>query len=481
MHARTAPSPPAPLLLRRATVVDTRDGSHRPETDVLVRDGVITAVGRGITPPDGTETVDTHGHYLVPGYNDMHAHPLGRGGDVAATLELMLAHGITGYRQMSGDLDLLRDRAAGRLTFPDTAPALLALPGPLLTMLNTATPEQAAATVREQVEAGADFVKSAAMTKERFFDAQAEALRLGVPLVGHLPGGIDVLRASRLGMRSIEHFGSGLGVLACCSTEEDAIQAAAGERQRLTLPKIRLPFMDKAVAALMRRVVLNPVNLNRAEDIALVEHAVRTYDEGRTRALAAHFAADGTWHVPTLIRQRTSKLCDDPAFAADPDLRYLAPATLKTWHGVADRFRRRFTAEQRATLAASHRREYDMARIFDKAGVRMLVGTDSSGAVWVVPGAALHDEIDLLAEAGIAPLRLLQMLTLDAAEFLGATGTMGTVRTGRDADLVLLDADPVRSAAHLHHVVGVVRAGRHYPADTLARMKDRLAAARTVD
>ncbi|MYW62609.1 amidohydrolase family protein [Streptomyces sp. SID8379] len=477
------PTRPAPLLLRSATVVDTRDGTRSPGTDVLVQDGTITAVGRGLGAPDGTTTVDAHDHYVVPGYNDMHAHPLGRG-EPSATLELMLAHGITGFRQMHGDLDLLRARAAGTLALPEASPALLALPGPLLTMLNTATADEAAATVREQAAAGADFVKSAAMTKERFFDAQAEALRLGIPIVGHLPGGIDVLKASRIGMKSIEHFGSGLGVLACCSTEEHAIQEAAGARQRLNLPKVRLPFMDrvvdKAVEAVMKRVVLNPVALNKPEDIALVDQAVRTYAQERTRALADRFAQDGTWHVPTLIRQKTSKLCDVPGFAADPDLRFMAPATRKTWHGAARRFTKRFTPEQRAVLAASHRHEYEMARVFDAAGVRMLVGTDSSGAVWVVPGAALHDEIDLLAEAGLAPLRLLRMLTLDAAEFLGTTDTMGTVEPGRAADLVLLAADPVTDAAHLHSVAGVVRAGRHYPAPELTRMKDRLATAGTV-
>lgn len=289
---------PAALLLRSATVVDTRDGSIHHGTDVLVRDGVITAVGQNLATPDGTAEADVRGRFLVPGFNDMHAHPLGRGGDVTATLELMLAHGITGYRQMSGDLGLLRARAEGTLTFPPSSPALLAMPGPLLTMLNTATADEAAATVREQVAAGADFVKSAAMTRERFFDAQTEALRLGVPIVGNLPGGIDVLRASRIGMKSIEHFGSGLGVLACCSTEETTLQQAAGTRQRLSLPKLRLPFMDKAVEAIMKRVVLNPVNLNKPPDVALVDHAVRTYDEGRTRALAERFAADGTWHVP---------------------------------------------------------------------------------------------------------------------------------------------------------------------------------------
>ncbi|MGY0021433.1 amidohydrolase family protein [Streptomyces sp. YJ-C3] len=475
-----APVPPA-LLLRRATVVDTRDGALSRDTDVLVQDGVITAVGPELAEPDGAEVVDAEGRYVVPGYNDMHAHPLGRGGDVDAAHALMLAHGITGYRQMSGDLDLLRARASGSLRFPEAAPALLALPGPLLTMLNTGTADEATAAVREQVRAGADFVKSAAMTKERFFDAQAEALRLGVPIVGHLPAGIDVLKASALGMKSIEHFGAGLGVLACCSTDEHSIQRASGARQRLSLPKVRLPFMDRVVNAVMRRVVLNPVALNKSEDVDILDHAVRTYDEGRTRELAERFAADGTWHVPTLIRQRTSKLCDDPAFADDPDLRYMSPATVRTWKGAATKFRKRFTPEQRATFAASHRLEYDMARVFDRAGVRMLVGTDSSGAVWVVPGAALHDEIDLLAQAGLGPLRLLQMLTLSAAEFLGTTDTMGTVEPGKIADLVLLDADPVESAAHLHGVGGVVRAGRYYGASDLTALKDRLATARRVD
>ncbi|MET9146177.1 amidohydrolase family protein [Streptomyces sp. NPDC004042] len=122
--ARTAPSPPAPLLLRRATVVDTRDGSHRPETGVLVRDGVITAVGRGITPPDGTETVDTHGHYLVPGYNDMHAHPLGRNADLvllgagpgrsAAHLRHVVGVVRAGRHYPADTLARMKDRLAGR-------------------------------------------------------------------------------------------------------------------------------------------------------------------------------------------------------------------------------------------------------------------------------------------------------------------------------------------------------------------------------
>ncbi|BCY08256.1 amidohydrolase family protein [Actinoplanes sp. L3-i22] len=458
------------LLLRDATVVDTRAGGLRPGTDVLIENGRIAAVGPGLPAPPGAEVVQASARYVVPGYNDMHAHPLGQRAGVDATLELMLAHGITGFRQMHGDLGLLRARAAGTLRLPAASPALLALPGPLLTMLNTATPEAAATAVREQVTAGADFVKSAAMTPDGFFDAQAEALRLGVPIVGHLPAGLDVVRASKLGVRSVEHFGAGLGVLGCCSGHDEI--PATGE-QRLRLPSVRLPFMDRILAAVLRRIVLNPVQLNKPADLALLDEAIHEYDEGHAHRLGERFAADGTWHVPTLIRQKTSKLCDDPGFPADPDLRYMTPATRRTWDGAVKRFAR-FTPAQRATLAASHRLEYHLARTFDQAGVRMLAGTDSSGAVWIVPGAGLHDEIDLLAEAGIAPLRLLQMLTLNAAEFLDATATMGTVEPGRDADLVLLGANPLDDTANLHRVTGVIRSGTLYPEQRLTAMKDRL-------
>jgi imidazolonepropionase-like amidohydrolase len=81
-----------------------------------------------------------------------------------------------------------------------------------------------------------------------------------------------------------------------------------------------------------------------------------------------------------------------------------------------------------------------------------------------VPGHSLHQEFDELARAGLSPLRILQTVTLDAAEFLGRDGTLGTVEEGKQADLVLLDANPVDDVAALHGIAGVVRAGRYHPA-----------------
>lgn len=475
----------AVTLLRKANVVDTRSGEILAETDVLIEGGKIAQIAAGLDVPAGAVVVDASGKYIVPGYNDMHAHPLARGTDPSATLELMLAFGITGYRQMSGTMELLRERREGTLTFPAASPALLGMPGPLLTPMNAATQEQAVATVREQAEAGADFFKCAIMSAPQFMAAQAEAVRLGVPIVGHLPSGVDVEEVSRIGMHSIEHFGSGLGLFACCSSDEEEIEKSVAAQPAVSIPSIKVPhFLDKPVDKVMSKViakiVLNPVNMNKPEGIEILDHAVETFDEEATRKIAERFVEDGTWNVPTLIRQKTSKLADDPQFPADPDMRFVAASTRKAWDSSVEKFGK-FTAEQRATFAQSHEREYTLARIFDEAGVKMMVGTDSSGAVWVIPGAALHDEIDLLAQAGIAPLKLLQMLTLLPAEFLGREDSMGSVAQGINADLVILDADPVSDVASLHRISGVVRDGKYYGKAELAAMKDRIAAARAID
>lgn len=468
-----------PVLLRSATVVDTRDGTRHRETDVLVRGATIAEVRPGIDGDgvQGVRVVDARGLYVVPGYNDMHGHPVGQSPrHQTRDLELMLAYGITGFRQMSGSIKLLHDRAAGALDLPESGPALLATPGPLLiTPLNAATEEQAVATVREQYDAGADFIKVAMVTPDVFFAAQAEALRLGLPIVGHLPPGIDVLRASRLGMKSIEHLGPGVGLFACCSPHGAHVEQGAGGGPKVKVPPFKLPFMEQIMGRVVKKLVLNPINRTNPEDVERLRRATDSFDDDLARKLAERFIEDGTWQVPTLIRVKTQQLCDDPDFAEDPALRYMDAGTLKSWKKATAKFTE-FSAETRATFRTMYDQQLRLTGIFDEAGVPMLAGSDCSGAAWVVPGRSLHREFDELASAGVSALRVLQMATLRAAEFLGSTATMGTVEPGKNADLVLLEADPVESVQNLHRVAGVVRAGRHYPAADLTALKERAAA-----
>ena len=110
-------------------------------------------------------------------------------------------------------------------------------------------------------------------------------------------------------------------------------------------------------------------------------------------------------------------------------------------------------------------------------GVAMMTGTDSGGAGhWEISGVALHREIDLMRQAGLKPLTILQMTTLNGAKFLHREDRMGSVAVGKDANLVMLDANPVASAANLHRINAVIRSGNYYGKDSLERLKQDAAA-----
>ena len=469
----------AHLVIRGVAVVNTRDGSLELNQDVHLAGERILSVqpSTGQTPPPAVQVVQAAGQYLVPGFADMHAHPLGAN-DPSGRFGLMLAYGVTGFRQMSGSARMLAARGAGTL-MPAGAPRLLGLPGQVLTPLNAGAPDSAVARVREQRDLGADFIKAALVTSEAFYAAQAEAGRLGIPILGHLPSGIDVARASGDGMRSIEHLGPGAGLLACCSTDQEAVDREVAALPAPKMPPAWLPIPEPLFDRVIRTIVVNPLNRSQPGDVAILARAAATFAEDAAAALAQRFVRDGTWQVPTLIRSRTMHLCDDPAFRDDPDLRYVAPPTLRTWTKAADKFAR-FPASSRETFRAAYATLLALIKVLDEAGVRMLAGSDSGGAAWELPGIALHQEFDELARAGLTPLRVLQMTTSDAADFLGAADVMGSVAPGQHADLVLLGANPVESVDHLHRISGVVRGGRYYPKAELDALREKAAAGRSV-
>lgn len=109
--ADPAPTSAAHLVIRGVTVVDPRDGSLQAAQDVRLAGERILSVepSAGEKAPPGVQVVEAAGRYLVPGFADMHAHPLGAG-DPSGTFDLMLAYGVTGFRQMSGSSRMLAGR-----------------------------------------------------------------------------------------------------------------------------------------------------------------------------------------------------------------------------------------------------------------------------------------------------------------------------------------------------------------------------------
>ncbi len=80
-----------------------------------------------------------------------------------------------------------------------------------------------------------------------------------------------------------------------------------------------------------------------------------------------------------------------------------------------------------------------------EGGVHLTVGTDFPNP-WVIPGVSFHEELELLAEAGIPTLEVLKMATYNGAVALGLEAEIGSIEVGKRADLVVLTSNP---AAHL--------------------------------
>lgn len=444
------------LILDHVTIVDVRTGALAPDRAIVMDSGKIRSiVAAGSVGARGSaRSVDGAGAFVVPGYNDMHAHNL-NDASPETSLPLMLAHGITGFRQMAGVPEVLAKHAAGTLSLPPESPALLGMPGTVLAGPGVATPAGAKAEVDQQKALGADFIKAVDMPPAAFLAAADEAKAKGLPFSGHLPPNVTPGEAIAHGMDSIEHMGPTISLLLACSSDEQQIRATMFAAPP---PGRAIDFaMDPAK---LMRMLANPVLLTPPPGFALIDRVLATYDEKKCRGLARAFASSGTWIVPTLTRLEAMQLGNIPSLRDNPALRFVTAASLAIWREVGTDFDTRLSPAQRKTLSDLFDRQIAMTKLFDEEGVKMMAGTDFGGQ-WIVSGQSLHHEFDLLSRAGIAPLRILQMTTIDAALYLGREAGMGTVEAGKAADLVLLAADPTKDAAHLHGVRAVVRDGRY--------------------
>jgi imidazolonepropionase-like amidohydrolase len=147
---------------------------------------------------------------------------------------------------------------------------------------------------------------------------------------------------------------------------------------------------------------------------------------------------------------------------------YMPRATLQQWAQSKQRQQseRGFDADV-ANRAIELRRT--LIKALHAAGAGLLLGSDAP-QVFNVPGFSLHHELQFLVDAGLTPFEALETGTIAAAEFLGTNS--GVIAVGRDADLVLLDFDPLADISNTRRIHGVMLRGTWHSATDL---KSRLA------
>ncbi|NBC16406.1 MAG: amidohydrolase family protein [Bacteroidetes bacterium] len=441
------PARSQPLAVQNVTVVDVTDGTLRPNQTILINGSRIAAVGSAddVAVPEEAKTVDATGGYLIPGLWDMHVHTFNNNDPQPPNtwhFPLYLAHGVTGVRDMwvrpgeqAAQVHTWRQELeAGTFVGPrfGAIGTLVDGPPPIQKSDTVTTTVQAQAFVERLKTAHIDFVKVYNRLTPDAYRALVDAAHgAGLYVAGHVPAAISIADASEAEQRSVEHLD---GVHYACSSKEDSLRA--------------------------RRVPLS---------YYLAQEFVDTHDPAQCAALYERLATNETWQVPTFTVFRPWTSQDLAVLADDEGLVYTPVDEATEWQGLRD-FLTFAPPPVKQGMADLYALEQRIVREMHAAGVPLLAGTDI-GNPYVYPGFSLVDEVKELVEAGLSPLAALQTATLNPARYLRRTDDLGTVETGKLADLVLLGANPLEDVDHLRRIRAVVVNGRLFTQEELERMK----------
>jgi imidazolonepropionase-like amidohydrolase len=449
------------LAITSVTVVNVADGSLQRHQTVVIEGDRIAVVGDAdeVEVPAGAAVIDGSGKFLIPGLWDMHVHTGNDRNTREVVYPLYVAHGVTGIRNMSADCfdcpmasieqvyerrravaagDLIGPRVVASSDFAGSHEQAARRPTEGSSPQAPGTEADARAFVRLAKERGVDFIKVYDMLpQEAYFALVEEAKRLGLPFAGHVPVAVRASDASNAGQASIEHM-RWVGILNECSVREDELRAQLitelnnaemGSRQTSQGPAL-LPLMLEMVA---------------------------THDPETCAALAERFVRNRTWLVPNLM---TARLPGEPrsGWREDPYARFLIPEERRYFERAEEIYARDLgDAEEQAPVSRWAR---EATGAMHRTGVPMLAGSDA-GAWGIFWGIGLHQELELLVSAGFTEAEALRAATLGPAEFLEATDSLGTVKAGQVADLVLLEANPLEDISNTQRI-SVVVLGGHY-------------------
>jgi imidazolonepropionase-like amidohydrolase len=433
MLAAAQSVPGTNFAITHVTVINPGTSSVTPDATVVVEGNRITNVSSSAKVDPSKRGVDGKARYLIPGLWDMHVHsafgdwfPGGR--DVI--LPLFIANGVTGVRDMGGDLAVLLDWRQQISAEKILGPRMV-ISGPMLdaylpngklrfpSSVAVSTPTSAVAAVDSLKAEHVDFIKvQSVISHDAYLAAAAEARKQGLPIVGHVPDKVRIAEVAAAGQKSIEHL---MGIFEACSTEEDKFIEGKGSLQLL----------------------------------------LTTYDQQRCDKAIGQLAQSHVWQVPTLAWQRGGTFLDQLDWKHQPLDKYV-PTYWRdvTWRRFNDEMMPDLQKDSLPSRQEYFTRNLKMVGAMNRAGVPFLAGTDAAPGIYIMPGFSLHDELANFVEAGFTPMESLQTATSNPARFLGLEKDLGSIEPGKLADMVLLTANPLDDIHNTQKISAVIVNGR---------------------
>ncbi len=410
------------FLIENVNIVDVRTGQIDQNKQVVIDSGRIVSITERVDTPDGySSRVDGTGQYLLPGLSEMHAHipsPPTSQTRIEETLFLYLSNGITTIRGMLGHpahLDLRERSARGDLLSPRIITSSPSLNG------NTVQTEEEARTKVEAYAAdGYDFLKiHPGIQRDVFEVLAATAKKENIEFAGHVPVDVGIVRALELEYATIDHVDGFLEGL----VPEELIEDPTANG-----------FFG--------------YNFTPLADTTRIPDLVRKSKE------------QGVWVVPTqTLFERWFAPTTADEMLSQPEMKYMPTATLQNWRErklQATGPDSGFEAEQWQLFTEIRRK---LIKAIQEEGHGLLLGSDAP-QIFNVPGFSIHHEIETMRLAGLSPLQIIQSGTINVAEYLDMSDTMGEIKPGLSADMILVKRNPLEDLQALKELSGVMIQGK---------------------
>ena len=423
------------VVFKSVNIVPMDRESIIQNQSVVVKNGKIQSIGapKKVKYHKNALVINAKGKYLMPGLAEMHAHvpPIDDLEPMKKVLLLFAANGITTIRGMLGHpkhLELRKLINSNEIISPRFFTS-----GPSLSGQSVKTQEQAVQMVKDEKQAGYDFLKiHPGLSKDNFDAMVRTANEQNIPFAGHVSFEVGVWKAIEAKQQTIDHmdaFVEGLipGIEKMTEEETGLFGMFVADKADTTL----IPKLMKAL---------------RDNNVWVVP----------TQALAER------WFSPA----RTAE-----SFRSDPEMKYMDSKTLDNW------------VKAKKNLESNPK--YDRKKIdnyiklrrkliyeCNRNGVGLLLGSDAP-QIFNVPGMSTHHELQYLVDAGLTPYEALKTGTINAGVFY-KTAEMGVIKPGANGDLVLLDANPLSDIANTQKIEGVLVGNRWMNRNTLTEMLKKL-------
>lgn len=419
----------ARIIFMHVNVLTMEDSSILEDQAVVIaKDRIISVIpARKVRRQKGDQVIEGRNGYLLPGLMESHCH---MGSLNAGFLQDFLSYGITTIRIPSGNetnrawRDLIRNQL---LTGPE-----LFVTAPLIDGNPPAWGSQHQGPVLTNPDSVDYFLDK--LVKQDRYD--------GIKLYQRLDPAIytKFLRAcAEKKIRVASHIPLKMHRDSILSRETGVIEHLSGYPRLLYAPASFSPRMQKQVFE------GNMDLLASADpDLSLLD------------SIAKKTAALGIWNCPTQVMYEMKS--DSLAISRLKTEMHLAkyPALFSWWNSV------------HRTPDSAYLKLVELKRLIIRSlqqnGARLLAGTDSPNP-WLLPGLSLHQELQCLVKAGLSPYQALLAATVNPAAYLGLEKTKGKILPGMNADLLLLEKNPledIRNTLRIRTVIcnGNIVAGR---------------------